>query len=83
MDDDLLFCMGSSDGCLSNVGSGALHAGVGALTVGTSGAVRVATQQPVLQFETMVFNYPLDEKTFITGGAINNGGNIVHWAIKK
>ena len=81
--EDLPFCIGSSDGCLSNVGSRALDRGVGALTVGTSGAVRIASAKPVLHFQSMLFNYPLDEHTFICGGPINNGGNMVHWAIKK
>lgn len=77
------FCMGSTDGCLSNVGSRALAPGVAALTIGTSGAVRVAASKPVLPYPAMPFNYPLDAQTFICGGPVNNGGNTVHWALKK
>ena len=81
--EDTLFCIGSSDGCMANVGSGALQKGIAALTIGTSAAVRVATSKPVTDFSSMIFSYPIDERTFISGGALNNGGNAVHWAIKK
>ena len=77
------FCIGSSDGCMANVGSHALQKGIGALTIGTSAAVRVATQKPVNHYGSMIFSYPIDEQTFISGGAVNNGGNAVHWTIKK
>lgn len=80
---DVPFCMGSTDGCLSNLGSHALSPGIAALTIGTSGAIRVATNKPVLSYPAMPFNYPLDRQTFICGGPINNGGNTVHWALKK
>ncbi len=36
------FCIGASDGCLANIGSYATEPGIAALTIGTSGAVRVA-----------------------------------------
>ena len=31
----------------------------------------------------MIFNYLLNEKTFVCGGAINNGGNIIEWLLQK
>ncbi len=78
-----LFCIGSSDGCMANLGSGAVQKGVGALTIGTSAAVRVVTSAPVLHYQNMLFNYPIDKKKFVCGGPVNNGGNMIHWAIKK
>lgn len=71
--------IGSSDGCLANVGSFAAEPGVASLTIGTSGAVRVASSHPVTNFDTMTFNYRLDENTFICGGPINNGGIALKW----
>lgn len=71
--------IGSSDGCLANVGSFAYSPGVASLTIGTSGAIRVASSHPVTNFDTMTFNYRLDEKTFICGGPINNGGVALRW----
>jgi gluconokinase len=73
------FCIGASDGCTANVGSYAVKKGTAALTIGTSGAVRIASPEPIFDFASMSFNYLLDEKTFICGGPVNNGGNVVDW----
>lgn len=73
------FCIGASDGCLANLGSYAIDKGTAALTIGTSGAVRIASPKPVYNFKEMTFNYLLDDQTFICGGPVNNGGNVVQW----
>lgn len=73
------FFIGASDGCLANVGSFATEEGHMALTIGTSGAVRVTKKQPMLNFKTMTFNYRLDETSYISGGPTNNGGVILKW----
>lgn len=77
------FCIGASDGCLANIGSYAIEPGVAALTIGTSGAVRIAHSTPIIDFKSMGFNYILDEATFICGGPVNNGGNIIGWLFKS
>lgn len=74
-----MFCIGASDGCLANIGSYAIEKGTAALTIGTSGAVRIASEKPIFNFEEMSFNYVLDKQIFICGGPVNNGGNIVDW----
>lgn len=76
------FCIGASDGCVANLGSDAIREGTAALTIGTSGAVRIAGARPVINFNAMIFNYLLDDKTFIIGGPINNGGNVLKWMFK-
>ena len=76
------FCIGASDGCLANLGSDALKPGTAALTIGTSGAIRIAGTEPVLNYSSMIFNYLLDDTTFIIGGPINNGGNVLKWMFK-
>ncbi|MEX1238068.1 MAG: gluconokinase [Cyclobacteriaceae bacterium] len=73
------FFIGASDGCLANVGSFATEEGYMALTIGTSGAVRVARKKPMRNFKTMTFNYRLDEVSYICGGPTNNGGIILKW----
>ncbi|MEO9069506.1 MAG: gluconokinase [Ginsengibacter sp.] len=73
------FCIGASDGCLANLGSYAIDKGTAALTIGTSGAVRIANSKPVYNFKEMTFNYILDDKIFICGGPVNNGGNVIQW----
>lgn len=76
------FCIGASDGCLANVGSYALRPGIAAITIGTSGAVRLANPAPIQNYEAMLFNYILDEHLFICGGPVNNGGNIIQWTLQ-
>lgn len=77
------FCIGGSDGCMANLGSGVTAPGVAALTIGTSGAVRITTSTPLLRYPAMIFSYVLDEKRFVCGGPINNGGNVLQWLIKN
>ncbi len=79
---DTQFCIGASDGCLANLGSDAIEPGAAALTIGTSGAVRIAGRKPIVTYKTMVFNYLLDDTTFISGGPVNNGGNVLKWMFK-
>lgn len=79
---EINFCIGASDGCLANIGSYAISRGKGALTIGTSGAVRIASGKPVLNFKAMIFNYVLDKNIFISGGPINNGGIVIKWLFK-
>ncbi|MDB5138837.1 MAG: gluconokinase [Mucilaginibacter sp.] len=73
------FVIGASDGCLANLGSMADRPGVAAITIGTSGAVRVASSKPLPNENAMTFSYILDEKTYICGGPINNGGIAMQW----
>lgn len=73
------FVIGASDGCMANLGSFATGKGIAALTIGTSGAVRVASPKPVYNFSAMTFNYRLDANTYICGGPTNNGGVVLKW----
>jgi gluconokinase len=71
--------IGSSDGCMANIGSFAIEPGTAALTIGTSGAIRVANSTPVFNFKAMTFTYCLFKDLFICGGPINNGGVVLKW----
>ncbi|GAC1313835.1 MAG: gluconokinase [Mucilaginibacter sp.] len=77
------FLIGASDGCLANLGSMADKPGVAAITIGTSGAVRVASSKPLPNEQAMTFSYVLDKQTFICGGPINNGGIALQWWLKN
>lgn len=79
----LHWMIGANDGCLANLGSNANQAGTAALTIGTSGAVRLSGSKPLYNFDAMLFNYILDEKTYISGGAINNGGLVLNWLLEN
>ena len=81
LDNETAFVIGASDGCLANLGSFAIRKGVASLTIGTSGAVRIASSKPIFNDVAMTFSYCLDENTFICGGPVNNGGNVLQWLI--
>lgn len=79
---DTAFVIGASDGCLANLGSDATGPGVAAITIGTSGAVRVASRKPAPN-PSMTFSYVLDEQTYICGGPVNNGGIVLQWLLRN
>ena len=76
---DIPFFIGSSDGCLAIPGSGAIMPAGAALTIGTSGALRKITDRPLPQPGGNLFNYVLTNNMYVTGGATNNGGNVLKW----
>jgi len=75
--------IGASDGCMANLGSFAVTPGIAALTIGTSGAIRVANTRPTVNFNAMTFNYLLTKDIFISGGPINNGGVVLKWYVEE
>ncbi len=76
------FVLGGSDGCLANLGCGATHENELALTIGTSGAIRLVTPAPYTFEINTVFNYLLTDDLFVVGGPTNNGGNVLQWFIE-
>ncbi len=79
---DTLIMAGSSDGCLAQLGSGAVEPGHAALTIGTSGAIRMMTRQPAEDPQSRLFSYVLTPEHYVCGGAINNGGGALQWFSK-
>jgi gluconokinase len=71
--------IGSADGPLANLGLGAIRPGSVACSIGTSGAVRVAADQPRVDDRGRVFCYVLAPGRYIIGGAVNNGGIVLEW----
>jgi gluconokinase len=76
------FVAGASDGCLAHIGSNALDNGDVSLTIGTSGAVRMMIDKPALDLQHRIFNYVLTDNLYISGGPLNNGGNVMQWFAK-
>ncbi|HVI45929.1 MAG TPA: gluconokinase [Chitinophaga sp.] len=76
------FIVGGSDGCLAQLGSQALNPGHATLTIGTSGAMRMAGSQPLIDAEGRLFTYLLTDDVYITGGASNNGGVVLQWLVR-
>jgi gluconokinase len=73
------FVIGASDGCLANLGTGAMGKRTMSVTVGTSGAVRLATSQPLSDSRAGIFNYILTDTIYIAGGPVNSGGIVLEW----
>jgi gluconokinase len=76
---DTPFIIGGSDGCLANLGANSTKKGAAAVTIGTSGAIRMASNHSEADQKQRVFNYLLEEKIFIVGGPTNNGAILLDW----
>jgi gluconokinase len=72
--------VGAADGPLANLGVGAVHHGMAACSIGTSGALRLMVERPAVDPQRRVFCYALLPGHWIVGGAINNGGAVLRWA---
>ncbi|GAB3560016.1 gluconokinase [Spirosoma fluminis] len=75
--------IGASDGCLANLGAGAIKPGVATLTIGTSGAIRQTVRKPLRDEQGRLFCYILDDNHYVVGGPTNNGGNVLEWVSEK
>ena len=71
--------IGSSDATNSNLGVGAVHQDQLTCMVGTSGAIRKITKQPILDSKERTWCYVVDPDHWLVGGAINNGGLALQW----
>jgi gluconokinase len=79
LDRNTPFVVGGSDGCLANLGVNAINAGNAAVTIGTSGAIRVIAKEPKNDDKERIFSYILTEDHYVLGGPVNNGGIIFRW----
>ena len=69
------------DGALANLGSGCITPNRRALTIGTSGALRLMHRRPRGKLPQGLWCYRLDEARLVTGGALSNGGNLHAWLL--
>lgn len=76
---DVPFFIGGSDGSLANYGFYQLTGQKEMLTVGTSSALRVLNNRPLLAENGETFCYMLDADNWIIGGASNNCGATLAW----
>lgn len=74
--------LGAGDGPAANLGTGATRPGVAALSIGTSGALRVAVDAPTLDRAGALFCYSLTEDTWVLGGSISNAGSAASWVAR-
>lgn len=72
------------DGALANIGSGCVDETRVAITVGTSGAMRVvmSSQKSAATFPRGLWMYRVDENDALVGGSLNDGGNVAAYFSK-
>lgn len=76
----VFFVLGGGDGVMTNVGANAMDEDSATVTIGTSGAFRVVMERPVIDEDgTSTWCYLIDERKYVLGGAINNGGIVLMW----
>jgi len=77
---DTTVVVGAADGPLGNLGTGAITHGIAGLSLGTSGAIRIAVDEPRVDTDGSLFCYALTDSTWVVGGALSNGGGVMRWA---
>lgn len=77
--DHFLYILGGGDGALANLGTGAMKQGRIALTIGTSGAVRLPIDKPYIDAAMRTQCYHLIGNQYLKLGAVNNGAIILQW----
>ena len=74
-----LYVIGGGDGPLANLGTGAMELGKVALTIGTSGAIRLPIDKPFIDAQMRTQCYHLKGNQYLTLGAVSNGAIILQW----
>lgn len=70
--------LGAGDGLLSHLGTGCAKDKIMSSTLGTSGALRLSSPRLVTG-NTRLWHYNLDDKTWVSGSAINSGWSTLKW----
>lgn len=70
---------GGGDGPFANLGEGCFRENEMVISVGSSGAVRMCSQRPVIDPRKRAWCYYLASDIWVGGGAINNGGIVFSW----
>jgi gluconokinase len=74
-----LLVLGGGDGVLANLGTGAMNKGKIALTIGTSGAVRLSSKGAFVDELMRTQCYHFSEDQYLKLGAVNNGAIVLQW----
>ncbi|MDG0865655.1 gluconokinase [Candidatus Lucifugimonas marina] len=80
---ELPFMLAVGDGAAVNVGTGCVDGTKVALTVGTTGAMRVLSEGPAPDVPTGLWAYRLGSERTLLGGSFSEGGNVVQWALEN
>ena len=75
------FFLAVGDGAAVNVGTGCIDQSKVALTVGTTGAMRVLMRDQTPEVPMGLWAYRLGTNRTLLGGSFSEGGNVVQWAL--
>ncbi len=67
------------DGAAACIGSGCANLTNWSLTIGTSSAMRVVVEPDCVVAPLSLWLYLIDAKRAVLGGALSEGGNMLHW----
>ncbi len=76
---DVPFYLAVGDGAGANIGSGGVASDRPVVTVGTTAALRIVTDQPP-DLHPALWSYRVDNYRHLVGGSTNEGGNVFVWA---
>ena len=79
---DAVWLCAVGDGGLANLGTGCVDPSQRALTVGTSGALRVVTDELPERLAPGLWCYLLEPGRYVVGGSLSNGGNLYAWLLR-
>lgn len=80
---DVPWFPGIGDGAAGNLGSGATRAGVCAIHVAATGALRVVREGRDPSAPLGLSCYRVDVRRFLVGGAVSNAGNLRAWCLRE
>ncbi|MCG8485331.1 MAG: hypothetical protein MJA31_18630 [Clostridia bacterium] len=69
----------SGDGALNQIGENGLTGEVMTISIGTSGAIRMAADEPILPDSPATWCYYIGDEKRIVGAATSGAGNCVQW----
>jgi gluconokinase len=79
---DTVLVLGAGDGLLCHIISGCGKKSIMSSTLGTSGALRLLSDTPLVS-NPSIWCYYLDENRYVLGSAINAGGSSLNWFTEK
>lgn len=74
------FFLALGDGASANIGSGCIDKAHIALTLGTTGAIRVVTDDALPPVPDGLWGYRVNRRLHLIGGATSEGGSVFSWA---
>lgn len=77
--DKIILVTGASDGAAANFSIGSNYKNKMVVTIGTSSAIRIVTNEPYTDPQMRTFCYHAKDGEYIAGGAGNNGAVVLEW----